>query len=405
MSIKTVMPRLRRVGMYALYLFLVTFSLAEIATRFATRLDQYGMLHIGRIVLLPYRPDAQRLAASFEQAPTSTYIARDDLLGWSIVPNGKAAAYVSNSQAIRAEPNKVYSPDPAKNVVRIITLGDSFTHCDEVANDQTWQHYLEKRHDHWEVLNLGVPGYGVDQAFLRWRYQGSKFKAQVVMLGIWPEDICRDLNVFRYYMVPDMVALSKPRFKLKDRSLELINSPTAHGAALIKALTNPESSPLVVEDYWYDPALSADRFFYKSRVLRIAATLEAYRTRQKARNRIYAGDDPAGIELAIAIATAFDREVKASGAIPIILILPMRTLVEMYPQEDSFPLVRELKQHGLRVIDTGPYMLRMATERTHDDIFPRRDHLPPLGNEVLCEEIDRALNAIMKSEGMPGSSK
>ncbi len=47
----------------------------------------------------------------------------------------------------------------------IASYGDSFTHCNEVGDDETWQtflgHILRKN-----VLNFGVAGHGPDQAFL-----------------------------------------------------------------------------------------------------------------------------------------------------------------------------------------------------------------------------------------------
>ena len=152
-------------GIYALHLFVVTFVLAEIVARVATQTGSDGMPRIGRFRLLPYRPTAEAVRKWRDQAADGSYLVADPLLGWAILPNGKAPLYTANSQAIRAEPDRIYTPDPPDGTIRIVvTLGDSFTHCDDVANDETWQHYLEQRHKNWEVLNLGVPSFGTDQS-------------------------------------------------------------------------------------------------------------------------------------------------------------------------------------------------------------------------------------------------
>lgn len=403
-SLRRTPSRWRRVALYVSYLCFISFLLAEIAARIVTRADANGILHIGSLVLLPYRLEAKASTVPWADTAAQTYIKLDDRLGWSIVPSGKSELYQANSQGIRSQPDKVYTPEPPAGALRIVTVGDSFTHCDEVSNDQTWQHYLEERHHDWEVMNFGVPGYATDQAYLRWRYDASKFKANFVLLGIWPEDICRNLNIFRYYMVPDNVYLTKPRFVQRGDSLELVNSPTVQGEAVVKALTEPESSALARQDYWYDSGYCTDRWYYHSRLLRLVATVEAYRARKNNRNRHYTGEDPAAIELTTAIAMDFAREVKATGAVPIILILPMRPVVEMYPEEGSSPLVKKLKGQGLHVIDTGPSMLRMAKSHPDDNIFPAKTHLPPIANQFLSEEIGRSLAEFMKTQPGPGTS-
>ena len=96
----------------------------------------------------------------------------------------------------------------------------------------------------------------------------------------------------------------------------------------VRARSQPQTSSLVADDCWYHPELTTDRYYYVSRVRRLAATLRSYWKQREARNKIYAGTNPAGIELTAAIAAQFDREVKAAGAIPIVLILPMRLIAQ-----------------------------------------------------------------------------
>ena len=42
-----------------------------------------------------------------------------------------------------------------------------------------------------EIINLGVSGYGMDQAFLRWQKLGKKFKPDLVIFGLQMENVRR----------------------------------------------------------------------------------------------------------------------------------------------------------------------------------------------------------------------
>ena len=97
----------------------------------------------------------------------SSYVSFDKNLGWDIVKNGNAldSLYISNSQGIRRKNNISIS----SKKFRISSYGDSFVHCDDVSNDDTWQNFIERREKSFEVLNLGVGGYGTDQAYLKYK--------------------------------------------------------------------------------------------------------------------------------------------------------------------------------------------------------------------------------------------
>jgi hypothetical protein len=79
----------------------------------------------------------------------------------------KDGLYVSNSAGIRS--NREYNLIAPPGVTRIVAFGDSFTHGDEVPNQETWEYLLEQSRDEVEVMNFGVQGYGADQAYLRYK--------------------------------------------------------------------------------------------------------------------------------------------------------------------------------------------------------------------------------------------
>ena len=78
-------------------------------------------------------------------------------LGWETlsgktISNGKVK-YSTNSMGMRSE-----EVDFSKG--HILLTGDSVTFGLGVNNNETVSHYLEKEYKKYQVLNLGVPGYG-----------------------------------------------------------------------------------------------------------------------------------------------------------------------------------------------------------------------------------------------------
>jgi len=142
------------------------------------------MAMIGRYVLLPYRPERASVEDWMARSAGGTYLVDDSDLGWSIRASGTSELYETNSQGVRAEPARLYSTEIPAGKLRIVAVGDSFTHGDEVKNDETWMYVLEQLRPELETLNMGVPGYGTDQAYLRWKKLGSNFKSDIVLLGI-----------------------------------------------------------------------------------------------------------------------------------------------------------------------------------------------------------------------------
>lgn len=101
----------------------------------------------------------------------------DEDLGWTSIPNSYSAHYYgpgkfvhTNAQGFRNEADT--APVAAAGKVRVVCSGDSFTYGLGVANDRTWCHRLSELDSRFETVNLGQPGYGVDQAYLRYRKDG-----------------------------------------------------------------------------------------------------------------------------------------------------------------------------------------------------------------------------------------
>ena len=79
---------------------------------------------------------------------------------------------------------------------RIHTYGDSFTHCDQVSDGETWQEYLAA-HLREPIANYGVGGYGVYQAYLRMLIVEAATPAPFIIFNIFQDDHYRSLDAWR----------------------------------------------------------------------------------------------------------------------------------------------------------------------------------------------------------------
>jgi hypothetical protein len=388
---------------------LITFALAEGLVRLVQSPSVNGRRTFLGQPLLPYRAKGSILPADFRQATLGNYVVPDDQIGWSIGKSAKIDLYESNSQGIRAPPERIYAPTPPPGKVRILAVGDSFTHCDDVSNEDTWERALEGLRSDVEVLNLGMPMSGTDQALLRYQRDGRRFAPQISILGIWTENLGRNLNLVYYYFNPYLstasVFLSKPRFLLEAGKLKLINSPVLPPEVLTELLTRPEAFPLLKDDYWYSAEETTSKFYQHSAVLRVTESIYRLYQRKNRREDLYRGKDPAGIELTVAIAKQFAEVASASGSQPIILLIPMQHhLLEgkMYASEDSFPLARALRKEKLEVVNLGWLLANANPPLDLGALYIRKGgHITAAGNRVIARELEKKLAPFIEKAKKP----
>ena len=120
----------------------------------------------------------------------------DETLGWINLPNiyiedmyGPGIYLKTNGQGFRN--NKDFSPRTPNNKSRIICSGDSFTLGYGVDNDHTWCQLLVSINGRLETVNLGQGGYGIDQAFLWYKRDGSKLDHDVHIFAFITRDFVR----------------------------------------------------------------------------------------------------------------------------------------------------------------------------------------------------------------------
>ncbi len=140
----------------------------------------------------------------------------------------------------------------------VSTYGDSYCFCREVNDDETYQHYLAEELD-THVANYGGGNYGLDQALLRMKRQYPEDSTEYVFVYVTASSIARILSVWKHYQEFGNVLAVKPRYRLNDDELELIETPIDEREDLLDLESHAKF--LREHDYhyehWFKPHLAS----------------------------------------------------------------------------------------------------------------------------------------------------
>jgi len=386
----------RGLGIKLALLFLslgMSFAAGEVVLRVLTRDNPQGAPAIRSVRLLPYVLPVDAIAEKVEAtASRDTYIRYDPDLGWTIRggARGRDGLLQADPAGIRVtRAGWEVSRMPQPGTTRIALFGDSFTHGDDVPYTETWGAVLEreaKGAGPVEVVNFGVPGYGMDQALLRWRKLGRHYAPQVVVFGLQPENAERNLNLIRPIYWPGTgLPFSKPRFVLESGALSVVNIPAVPPEQLPALLADFEAWEHWRHEFFYHPEDYQRRPLYRSRLLNFLLA----RLRRPPESVSLQDPGSASGALAAAIIDAFGREVGRSGSRFVVVVLPNHQLLAA--RRGSSPGLRVLlRDLGLRyqIVDADPVLRAIDV----NDVIPPGGHYTPLGNraigQLLAERID-----------------
>lgn len=154
-------------------------------------------------------------------------IMQDPVLGWVHVPNKKGYSR-SKEFSVKIRINKDgfigrdYGYSKPDNTIRILTIGDSLTEAFQVPEEKSYSQFLEKNlkanftGSHFEVLNMGIAGYGTQREYYVLKNTGLKFKPDIVVLGFFvgndfsdnmSEDVNPDASFSKYRDIKNKIKL------------------------------------------------------------------------------------------------------------------------------------------------------------------------------------------------------
>ncbi len=144
----------------------------------------------------------------------------DPLLGWVSRPGVYEDLYGAGRDLVIEEDGSRATPSRDKIVptTRVVASGDSFTMAYGVGDDQTWAAHLENEHPELEITNLGLGGYGLCQAFLRYQRDGVRIPHELHLFSFITENY-RRLGRDRF------MGYGKPVVTVEDGQLVVENVP------------------------------------------------------------------------------------------------------------------------------------------------------------------------------------
>ena len=302
-------------------------------------------------VLLPKDWDhvRRRNAALLKTVPANiSYFVSDDLLGWTVGRSRRSTdgLYLSSAEGIRSpRSDTAYADRRAAHLVAAV--GDSFTFGLEVPFHESWGSRLEKAlGSEYTVLNFGVDGYGVDQAYLRYDRDVRPWRPALTVFGFIGHDLYRSMVVYPFVSFPEWgFPFSKPRFTLEAGTLQLLNAPLPRPAEIF-ARGSITELPFIQYDPGYHAAQWQWQSYHASHVVRFLLSRFA---RQPVWNP--AAEAEALSQFNSELLLSFVRHATHDGTESLIVYFPSRGDFQGQDRSAKSAVLSTLQRLGIHYVD------------------------------------------------------
>jgi hypothetical protein len=318
------------------------------------------------------------------------YAQYDSMLGWINIPETKIKNFYGigrnltiNSQGFRSRKN--FSLNIPRGRTRIICSGDSFTLGYGVDDDATWCELLNVLEPKFETINMGQGGYGIDQAYLWYKRDGTKFQHDFHLFAFIMHDFSRMENTqFAQY--------SKPMFTLNgNNELELRNIPVPKGS-----LGTPWRRQI---------ASSASQL----RLLQLLTGVKKEARDLRGSREI----SPRTMEIAYKLFEELQKMNRTGNSQLILVFLPSRgTLKELEVPESKVSAWKnrfhgELTERDLEIVDLHEDFQKLSKQDRDQMFIPEGEmefpsaagHYNERGNRFVAEALLRRIHDLLKSDG------
>jgi hypothetical protein len=336
---------------------------------------------VANTLLLPKDWDwvRSRNAGLLKNAPTNiSYFVSDQLLGWTVGPSRTSAdgLYVSSREGIRsARADIAYADDRAPNL--LAAVGDSYTFGLEVRFEQSWAAQLEiLLGPEFRLLNFGVDGYGVDQAYLRYQRDVRPWRPALVLFGFIEHDLTRSMVVYPFVSFPEWgFPFSKPRFALNGGGLELLNAPLL-GPDDVLGKRAISELPFIDFDPGYHASEWHRHPWHASYLLRF---LVSRFPRPTPTNPRAEGEIVGRINTELLL--AFVRRATTEGTVPLIVYFPSRGDFQGQDRSAKSVVLRNLQRSGVAAVDLTSCIGALGPGKA---FIAGRPHYAPAGNAAVA---------------------
>ncbi|MCF7845061.1 MAG: SGNH/GDSL hydrolase family protein [Kiritimatiellales bacterium] len=324
-------------------------------------------------------------------------------LGWTANQNDNPF-YGINEQGLRN--NETISTEKSLHTLRIAAFGDSYTFGQEVSSDEAWATLLDNLLPDTEVLNFGVGGYGIDQAFLRYKIDGAQYDPDIVLIGYNIATSLRSANRYRPFMQNNLTVMTKPRFLLNAGELILLKNPIQTLEEYQNLIADPIGTIkyFCKHDYFCEskePRIAYDflptmRLWYV-----IRNQLQSHKIDRKLTKNGVLNTENEIFTLSIAIIEEFVQEVLEDGAMPIVILFPTKDDVNREYNNVSVvyePLKSALEKRGIQIIDLKNIFHEFASKHSYTELFMPYNHYTPEGNAIVAQKLADELQKILQKQ-------
>ena len=144
----------------------------------------------------------------------------DKLLGWDRKKNTSGFENSNRKTKFTISDKNFRGGKKFKNN-KISVFGDSFAFCRYVNDNETWEHYLEKKLKK-SVFNFGVGNYGLDQSFIKYIKYKKKINSKIIIFNVVPETIARINSYWKHYREFGNIHAFKPIIKIKNNKITIL---------------------------------------------------------------------------------------------------------------------------------------------------------------------------------------
>jgi hypothetical protein len=324
----------------------------------------------------------------------------DTELGWANRSNLDGPINQTNSLGMRERQD--YARLPENGAFRISAYGDSYVFGSEVSTPDAWASLVEATGTGFQVLNNGVPEYGLDQAYMLFQKRQADFAGDVVLIGFTPDMFLNLVSVNSFYRTRSGFSV-KPRFVFSSGGeLQKIPNPIGSEQEFRALLSGSRSrlDSLGEHDYWYDPSVYTNMLYDQSATIRLLVTLSArVHRRYIDPNRPMVGrpgrarfnTDSEAFRLLMAITDRWVGDIRQRKMLPIIVLFPDAYSVDRVRKglDTRYePYRSALSKRGYPHLD----LVSIFTEKSRvplSELFTPGHHMTARGNKIVADYLTK----------------
>jgi hypothetical protein len=302
----------------------------------------------------------------------------DTLLGWVNVPNadlpdfyGPGVGVRTNSQRFRA--TRDYAAAVPDGRFRVICSGDSFTFGYGVGNDDAWCERLSRLDARIETVNMGLGGYGFDQAYLWYMRDGTQLDHDMHLFVFLTDD-------FRRMRSDRFMGYGKPLLALQADTIAVANIPV------------PKTSWLSHRRALHGETVA------RLNIVRLTRKVLGLDSRARATTRIArAAQQDERVRAVVAqILADLKRANDAKGSTLVLVFMPGAWDNRPDAETDAWrEFVRgQAEQHGIVLIDMVA-VLRLLPQEDVERLYAPNLHFSVAGNEWAAALIHARIGSLV----------